>query len=405
MDHGQRLRKYAELVVKTGANVAPGQDVAINTNVEYADFARAVASVAYEVGARYVDIWYYDEHPKRDRILAAPEDTLEWTPPWLDARCEAMIENRSAAISLRGGPNPTLFAGLDPRLLGKERMPNVPKWIDVVTSEEVNWVIAPVPTESWAELVFGEPDVERLWDHVWSFLRLDRPDPVTAWKEHLDRLVARASDLTDRRFDAIRLRGPGTDLTVGLVERNKWLAASFETRWGQPHVPNLPTEEVFTTPHRLRADGTVTSTRPLDIRGSMVRDLKITFAGGRIVEVAASEGAEIVEMQLEVDDGAAHVGEIALVDGSSPIGKTGEVYLNTLFDENATCHIAFGSGYPQGAEGAADLDADAQLERGINHSRVHIDFMVGGPEVEVDGLDSAGNATPIIRDDVWQLGA
>jgi aminopeptidase len=399
----EELRAYARLVMSIGANLQPDQDVTINAMIEHAPLARALAEQSYEMGAHYVDIWYWDPHAKRARIRHAPAETLGWTPPWLDARHEYTAEHRAANVSIVGDPEPDLLADLDPARAALDRMPALASRLAANMSGAVNWTIAPWPAAGWATTAFGEPDVDRLWDYLRSFLRLDRPDPVVAWSEHVQRLAARAAQLNRYSFDALHYRGPGTDLTVGLIPEAKWSAAEMATDWGVSFRPNLPTEEVFTTPDRRRADGVVRSTRPLATGGTVVRDLEIRFSGGIITDVSASNGEDIIRGQLDADEGARHLGELALVDGTSPIGRSGVIFFNTLLDENATCHIAFGAGIPTALEDAGELDPEERLARGLNQSKVHTDFMVGSPELEVDGVGRDGVRVPILRAEEWQL--
>ena len=286
------LEEYARLAVRVGVNLEPGQDVTVLCYIEHAPLVRAIARVAYAEGARRVDSYYIDLHLRREKAAHAPDDVVGWTPPWMLQRVEEEAERRTAMINIVGEPEPDLFAGLDPARVAKSLMPDLRRAIwSTFDHGRAPWTIVAFPTPGWAEQVFGEPDVARLWDAVRGTVRLSDDDPIAAWKAHISMLRERASQLNERRFDAVRFRGPGTDLTVGLLPVADWTAAGIETSWGQFYVPNLPTEEVFTTPDCRRTQGKVRSTQPLVlVGGTVVRDLEMTFENGRVSEVKASTG-------------------------------------------------------------------------------------------------------------------
>jgi aminopeptidase len=400
----ERLERYARLAVEVGSNVGEGQVVWISALPEHAPLVRAIARVAYERGARYVDVDYSDQHVRRARIQHAPDDSLGWTPPWVLSKVDYVAEERGALIQIVGDPEPELLADLDGARVGRTRMRELAeRYLSATNRRLINWTIVAYPNEGWAGAVFGEPDVERLWNAVASATRLDEPDPVEAWRTHIDRLVERAAALAERRFDHLRFRGPHTDLTVGLIAGSMWRTALDETVDGRLHVVNMPTEEVFTTPDRRRTEGVVRSTMPLALSGNVVRDLELRFERGRIVDVQAASGADLIREQLRQDENASMLGEVALVDGDSRVGRTGLVFLNTLFDENASCHIAYGAGILDAIPGGAEKSEAELAELGFNDSTIHTDFMIGGPDVEVDGVEPGGTAVPILRGDAWQL--
>jgi aminopeptidase len=390
----ERLEAYADLAVRVGANVQEGQTVFLNVLVEHAPLGRALARAAYRAGARYVDVRYRDDHVRHAMIELGPDEALAHSPEWMKMLYTAM--EGEAQIWTTGDPEPELMNDLDGERVGRARMKEVIEIIrDQMIERSINWSGVAYPNEGWARQVYGEPDVERLWEAVAFCTRLDEADPVQAWRDHMARLEGRAKTLNELDLDAVHYTGPGTDLTVGLNGNARWMSALFRTRDGVEYVPNMPTEEVFTTPDCRRAEGTIRSSRPLVLEGDIIDGLQLTVKDAKIVDVQADKGAGIVRGQLEVDDRAAYFGEIALVDGTSRVGQTKTTFFDTLYDENATCHIAYGFGVPEVFDGDPG--------EGMNISAVHTDFMVGGPELAVDGITKDGRAVPILREDVWQL--
>jgi aminopeptidase len=401
-DADDRLERYARLTVQVGLNLQPGQTLGVNALIEHAPLVRAITREAYAAGAGYVDVFYTDQHVRRAHIAGAADDRLGFSPPWLVRRLRDLGETGGALVAITGNPEPELFSDLDGERVGKARMREVAEESLKLTDGLCNWTIVAYPNEGWAQTVFGEPDVERLWDAVGRAVRLDEPDPVAAWRDHLARLQQRATSLNDRRFDHLRYRGPGTDLTIGLHPDSEWLAALDESN-GIKHVANMPTEEVFTTPDARRTEGTVRSTLPLQIQGNIIRGLEVRFEGGRVAEIHAESGEEVMRTHAATDDGAARLGEVALVDGHSRVGESGIVFYDTLFDENASSHIALGASIVQAVPGATEQSPEERQERGVNHSSIHTDFMIGSNELEIDGVTADGEAVPIMRNGDWLL--
>jgi aminopeptidase len=392
----ERLEQYAELAVQVGANVQDGQEVFLEGLVEHAELIRALARQAYRAGASYVNVRYHDQHVRRAMIELGPDEALTYSPEWLKTLTRANAGN--ALLGTSGNPEPELLADLDAERVGRAVEPDLTEIRRQHSVENsVNWCGIAAPTEGWARQVLGEPDVERLWELVAFCFRLDEPDPVAAWRNHLDRLDARAAALTELRPDSLRYRGPGTDFTVGLLPTARWGSARFRTAGGIDFVANMPTEEIFTTPDSRRAEGKLRSSMPLSLGGQLIRGLELAFEDGQIVGVEAETGADIVRTHLATIENADRLGELALVTKESRVGQTGKLFYSTLFDENATCHIAYGFGLPYAFDGEPD--------EGMNVSNIHVDFMVGGPDLEVAALLADGAEILLIRDEEWQLAA
>jgi aminopeptidase len=401
----EALEEYARLVLSVGSNLRHGQDVVVWASVEHVPFVRAIARVAYRQGARSVEVLYSDDQLTRAQVLHSEEQFLGFTPPWEVAHVEDMDARRVALISVKS-PNFEAVEGLDGARITRAEQREFRHAVRRSTDANlITWTVVAYPTESWARRVLGEPDVRGLWTLIREAVRLDEPDPVAAWEEHIERLEQRREQLDARRFDALRYRGPGTDLLVGLLPQSTWRGARSFTAEGQRFVANMPTEEVFTTPDCRRTEGTVRATRPLVLRsGTVVEGLEFEFSSGRITDVRATSGEEEIKGQVAFDDGASMLGEVALVDAASRIGRFEGTFFNLLFDENALSHLAFGHAYLDATTGLEGRSDEELQELGVNRSAMHTDFMVGGPEVEVDGIEPGGAAVPLLRDNVWQLG-
>jgi aminopeptidase len=397
---GDTIARLAELVVVFGANVQPGQIVSVRGQLGHEELVRAIGESAYRHGAKFVDAGYFDPWVKRARLLYAAEDTLSFVPAWYGEQLRSLAGARGARISLTGPVELHVFDDIDPERAGKDQLPFVKEVIETIGERTINWTVAPCPTRGWAEAIFPElePDaaLERLWHEVQHVLRLDESDPVASWRARLETLGSAAETLTERRFDAIHFTGPGTDLTVGLFPSSEWTsAADFTTADGIEHVPNLPTEEIFTAPDPERVDGIVRATKPLDLNGAVVEEFTIRFEAGRAVAIEAAGGADALRGRTATDEGAARLGEIALVDGESRIGRLDTVFKETLLDENAASHLAFGGSFP------FCVDEDDRLR--VNRSAIHVDFMIGGDQVDVTGVTRQGELVPVLRGGAWQI--
>jgi aminopeptidase len=394
-----RVARLADLAVGIGANVQPGQVVAVSAPLGSEDLVRAIAERSYDRGARFVDPFYVDPLVKRIRIERAAEETLPFVPSWYDDRLLAIGGEGGARISLNPLIPPGTLDGLDPRRAGKDTLPSLASTFTVINDRSTNWCVIPWVSVEWARTVHpglaDEDAVERLWEQILHVCRLDEPDPAAAWERRFAQIEQIAGELAERRFDALHFEGDGTDLTVGLLGGSLWTAARMVTAGGVVHAPNIPTEETHSAPDPERVDGVVRATRPLDLDGTVVSGIRVRFEGGRAVAIDADENADVLRERCSVDEGAARLGEVALVDRESRIGALGHVFSNTLLDENAASHVAFGNAYA--------ISAEEDCRPQLNTSSVHIDFMIGGDDVDVTGVERGGGRVPVLRGGAWQL--
>jgi aminopeptidase len=394
------LERFADVIVGVGANVQPGQVVAIGTEPGKEALTRELARSAYRHGAKFVDVLSFDLHVKKARVELSREEDLDFVPGWYGQRLLELGELRGARIGLSGPIEPTLFAGLDPARLGRDQLPFVKESMQVINARTVNWTVAPCSTPQWAQFVHRDLSPEealaKLDEQLIHIMRLDEADPAAAWRARVKMIHDAAAALNARRFDAIRLRGEGTDLTVGLLPSSTWTGGAMDTVGGISHIANVPTEEVFTAPDPERVDGVVRATKPLVLGGTTIEGLRVRFEGGHAVSIEADTGGEVLAAMTKRDDGGTRLGELALVDREGRIGPLDTVFYDTLLDENAASHIALGAAY----ELSAADDADKAR---INRSDIHIDFMIGSTEMEVDGIGADGEAVPVLRGGVWQV--
>jgi aminopeptidase len=397
--NARELERLADLAVGFSANIQPGQIVSVEAEYGMEPIVRAVAEKAYERGARFVDPSYFDPYVKKARLQHAPEDTLEFVPEWYGRRMLQLGDEHAARVIFVPRVSPGVLDGVDPKRAGRDQLPDIRERLEVINKRLVNWSILPYPTQLWAAVVHPDLDPEaalqKLTDELAHVCRLDEDDPVAAWRERDRTLHSVAERLTERHFDAIRLHGPGTDLTVGLFASSKWEGGSTTTIDGVEHMPNVPTEEVYTTPDPARADGFVQATKPLDLAGTIIDGLTVRFEGGRAVQIDADSGVEVLRERAEFDDDASRLGELALVDREGRIGPLGTVFYNTLLDENAASHVALGSAY--------ELAVGPEDAPKINKSGIHIDFMIGGDDVDVTGVTRDGEEVPVLRGGSWQI--
>jgi aminopeptidase len=389
----------ARVAVDYAANVQPGQVVIVEADVATAGLAREVATAAYARGAKFVDVVYSDTFLKRVRAVAAGVTTLDFVPPWYADRLFTLASLGGAWIRMNPPVIPGVLDGLDPELVARDELPMIKERRELINSGALNWAFVPAPSRAWAAIVHStqEPDdaLALLWRQVARVCRLDTPDPARAWQERLDRLEDVARRLNALRLDALHLEGGGTDLSIGLLPTSVWTTIRTTSATGIEHVPNLPSEEVFTAPDPRRVEGVASATKPIVIAGTIVRGLRVRFEAGLATAIDADIGASAVQALCAKDDGASRLGEIALVDAESRVAAEETIFYSTLLDENVASHVAFGDSYARTVAGGSD--------RFRNRSKVHADVMIGGPELVVSGVTSRGHAVPIMRSGAWLL--
>lgn len=401
------LDRLAEVAVRVGLGIAPGQELVMTATLDAIPLARLITAHAYKAGASLVTPFFTDEELALLRLRYAPEASFDAAPSWLFEGMAQAYRNGAARLAITGN-DPSLLSQQDPEKVSRINRATSKAYrpaLELITRHEINWTIVACATPAWAAAVFPnlsrEEGLDRLWEAIFAASRADQPDPLAAWKKHDADLHARAGWLNGKRYAALHFRGPGTDLRVGLADDHLWLGGGTTARNGRYCIPNMPTEEVFTTPHKDRVEGRVTSTKPLSHQGTMIEDISVRFEAGRIVEAHAARGEQVLQRMIETDEGARRLGEVSLVPHSSPIASSGLLFMNTLFDENAACHIALGQAYSTCLKNGDSLTPEQLASRGANESLIHVDWMIGSNHIDVDGISADGNSTPVMRGGEW----
>ncbi|KGX93982.1 peptidase M29 [Pontibacillus halophilus JSM 076056 = DSM 19796] len=409
MSHTTHLEKYADLAIETGVNLQEGQALMLNAPVDGAEFARIVAKKAYERGAKNVHVNWTDDALRRMKFEHAPMEELEEVPQWQVDKLNSFAKGGAAVLSIRA-ENPDLLNGIEAKRIqvaNKASAEAMKEFRQYTMNDHIPWSIVAIPNEEWAQKVFPESSKEeavaKLWEQIFTITRVAKEDPIEAWNEHNDVLAQARAFMNKKQFKKLIYKSEGTNLEVELPEGHIWKGGSSETTKGQTFNPNIPTEEVFTVPHKYGVNGTVASKKPLSYGGNLIDNFSFTFENGKVVDFSAEQGEEALQNLLDMDEGARRLGELAIVPHSSPISQSGVIFYNTLYDENASCHLALGKGYPSTIKGGADMD-DEQLDKnGVNNSLVHVDFMMGSADLAIDGELADGSTVPVFRNGEWAI--
>ncbi|MFO1123301.1 MAG: aminopeptidase [Hyphomicrobiales bacterium] len=407
MTHDELLDRYAQLTIRSGLNLRKGQELLITAPLDAVPLVRRITEHAYKAGATLVTTFYSDDPATLARYRFAPDESFDTAPAWLFEGMAQAFRGGAARLAI-AGEDPGLLAGQDPARLSranKARSVAYRPALELITGFAINWCVIACATPAWARSVFPQlreaEALAKLWSAIFSCCRADLPDPVAAWETHSANLARRTAFLNERRYAALRYRGPGTDLRLGLATDHVWKGGAGKARNGVVCNANIPTEEVFTAPHKDKVDGIVCSTKPLSYQGSMIDGIKVRFEKGRIVEMTAAKGEEAFRSLISTDEGAARLGEVALVPHSSPISRSGIVFNNTLFDENAASHIAVGQSYTENIRDGGSRSKDELAALGANASLVHVDWMIGSGSLDIDGITADGKTEPLMRQGEW----